>query len=74
MLDVIRTKRLGLRPLQADDVDRVFTLFNDWNVVRRLSSPPWPYTLEDARSFVAQQAKHAHDLGKTTLRSPATTL
>jgi RimJ/RimL family protein N-acetyltransferase len=66
MADVIRTQRLVLRPLQASDADRVFALFNDWNVVRRLSSPPWPYTLEDARSFVRQQAANAQNLTKTT--------
>jgi RimJ/RimL family protein N-acetyltransferase len=66
MVDVIRTQRLVLRPLQASDADRVFALFNDWNVVRRLSSPPWPYTLEDARGFVRQQAANADNLTKTT--------
>lgn len=65
MVDVIRTRRLGLRPLQASDADRVYALFNNWNVIRRLSSPPWPYTLEDARGFVSQQAKNARDLTKT---------
>jgi RimJ/RimL family protein N-acetyltransferase len=66
MVDVTRTQRLVLRPLQASDLDRVFALFSDWNVVRRLSSPPWPYTFEDARGFVLQQAKQAHNLTKTT--------
>jgi RimJ/RimL family protein N-acetyltransferase len=66
MVDVIRTQRLVLRPLEASDADRVYALFNNWDVIRRLSSPPWPYTFEDARSFVRRQAKNAHDLTKTT--------
>lgn len=66
MVDVIRTRRLGLRPLEASDADRVYALFNNWNVIRRLSAPPWPYTLEDARSFVRRQAKNAHKLTETT--------
>jgi RimJ/RimL family protein N-acetyltransferase len=66
MDNVIRTQRLALRPFEANDADRVYALFNDWNVVRRLSTPPWPYTFEDARGFVRRQAEHAHDLTRTT--------
>jgi RimJ/RimL family protein N-acetyltransferase len=67
MVDVIRTQRLVLRPLQAGDADRVHALFNNWAVIRRLSSPPWPYTLEDARGFVGHAAKNAHDLTNTCI-------
>jgi RimJ/RimL family protein N-acetyltransferase len=66
MVDVIHTQRLLLRPLEASDADRVYALFNNWNVVRRLSSPPWPYTLEDARGFASRQGKNAHGLTETT--------
>ena len=66
MVDVVRTQRLLLRPLNASDADRVHALFNNWNVVRRLSSPPWPYTLADARSFVDTMARNANDLVKTS--------
>jgi RimJ/RimL family protein N-acetyltransferase len=65
MVDVVRTQRLVLRPLAASDADRVHTLFNNWNVIRRLSSPPWPYTFEDARSFVGHKTKNARNLTKT---------
>lgn len=65
MVDVIRTRRLGLRPLEASDAGRVHALFNNWNVVRRLSSPPWPYTREDARIFAEHAAKNRHDLTET---------
>jgi len=49
---VIRTARLVLRPLREGDDARIFALFANWNVMRFLSSPPWPYTPEDARTFV----------------------
>ena len=48
----IRTKRLLLRPLCADDTEPVFALFANWEVIRWLSSPPWPYTRSDASSFI----------------------
>lgn len=59
----IRTKRLVLRPLRKGDAERVFVAFNNWEVVRRLAAPPWPYTIEDTRAFVAR---------RTTFRSEPT--
>src|SRR5262245_23265628 len=53
MTRIIHTGRLMLRPLQAGDGEALFALFNDWDVIRWLSTPPWPYTLDDARTFVA---------------------
>jgi RimJ/RimL family protein N-acetyltransferase len=53
--DTIRTERLLLRPLRASDTDTLFALFANWEVVRWLSTPPWPYTLDDAGGFVAAQ-------------------
>ncbi len=48
----ILTRRLVLRPPRAGDDARVFELFANWNVVRFLSAPPWPYSREDAHAFV----------------------
>ena len=48
----IETDRLVLRPVAPDDAGPVFALFANWQVVRTLSSPPWPYTREHARKFV----------------------
>ena len=48
----ILTRRLALRPLRAGDDARLFDLFANWNVARFLSSPPWPYSREDAHAFV----------------------
>ena len=48
----IVTERLVMRPLASHDIDPIFALFANWNVVRYLSTPPWPYVRDDARAFV----------------------
>jgi RimJ/RimL family protein N-acetyltransferase len=53
MGEVIRTARLLLRPLRPTDAEPLFALFGNWEVVRRLSMPPWPYALADAVDFIA---------------------
>lgn len=52
MEQMIPTERLLLRPLRASDAGPLLALFNDWEVVRWLSNPPWPYALEDALDFI----------------------
>lgn len=49
----VRTARLQLRSLQDRDAKRIYSLFANWEVVRWLSAPPWPYALDDACSFIA---------------------
>jgi RimJ/RimL family protein N-acetyltransferase len=58
---VIGTKRLILRPLRESDAAAIFALFNDWDVVRYLSSPPWPYTRDDAESYVRAMIEDADE-------------
>jgi RimJ/RimL family protein N-acetyltransferase len=53
----IRTRRLVLRPLRAGDAEPLFSLFGSWNVIRMLSTPPWPYRREDAEAFVNHAAR-----------------
>ncbi|HXE87150.1 MAG TPA: GNAT family N-acetyltransferase [Hyphomicrobiaceae bacterium] len=53
--DAIRTERLLLRPLRPGDAEPLRAQFASWEVVRWLGTPPWPYTLDDARSFIALQ-------------------
>jgi RimJ/RimL family protein N-acetyltransferase len=48
----VRTRRLHLRPPRESDADRLYALFNNWEVMRWLSSPPWPYALADAHAFI----------------------
>lgn len=51
----IRTGRLTLRPLAAEDAEPIARLIADWEVIRWLTSPPWPFTLADAEGFIAVQ-------------------
>jgi RimJ/RimL family protein N-acetyltransferase len=55
----IHTTRLTLRVLRLDDTGPLFALFSNWNVIRLLSSPPWPYLLTDAQGFVRGSVEHA---------------
>jgi RimJ/RimL family protein N-acetyltransferase len=64
---VIRTARLALRLVREGDEECLFPLFADWEVIRWLSSPPWPYTREDMQSFVRQPAKPAPEDAETRL-------
>src|SRR6476659_1666289 len=55
MLDTqidMRTRRLHLRPPRESDAEPLLALFANWEVMRWLSSPPWPYTPDDARFFI----------------------
>ena len=54
---VIRTERLALRPLCADDDAHIFELTAHWDILRYLSSPPWPYEREHAQTFVAMRTQ-----------------
>jgi RimJ/RimL family protein N-acetyltransferase len=54
--EVIFTERLALRPLRPTDAEPLLALFNNWQVVRWLSEPPWPYTIADAVEFVLSRA------------------
>ena len=53
----VRTPRLLLRPLRADDAERVFEFFGQWGVIRTLRSAPWPYQLSDAQAFCRERAR-----------------
>lgn len=60
------TERLRLRPLKLDDAARIHALINDWNVLRTLASPPYPYRREHAEEFLAA-ALRKHKLGSATI-------
>jgi RimJ/RimL family protein N-acetyltransferase len=59
---VIQTARLALRPLRADDDARIFELIAHWDILRYLSTPPWPYEREHARTFVSAQMASNSDV------------
>lgn len=48
----IRSERLFLRPGWPEDWKELLNLIDDERVVRNLANAPWPYTGEDARSFI----------------------
>jgi len=49
----LESERLLLRVPEASDVNVIATLMNDWDVVKNLSRPPFPYQEDHAREFVA---------------------
>ena len=55
----VRTARLQLRSPRASDAERLFPLFARWEVIRWLSSPPWPYRREDMQRYIDQHADGA---------------
>src|ERR1043165_10255969 len=62
---IIGTGRLILRPLRESDAAAIFALFNDWNVMRWLSAPPWPYTRADAENYVRAALDPASETAET---------
>jgi RimJ/RimL family protein N-acetyltransferase len=52
MNDAVRTRRLVLRPVRLDDAEAIRAQIVDWEVMRWLSQPPWPYTLQDATDYI----------------------
>lgn len=50
----LRTKRLHLRPMQADDVDRIVEYLSDFEVSKRLARAQHPYERRHALDWVAR--------------------
>ena len=53
MKNVIKTKRLWLKPLEASNAEALSPAINDFEVSKWLAVVPFPYRFEDARSFIA---------------------
>lgn len=49
---ILRTARLTLRPLGPGDAAAVTDGIADWEVIRWLTTPPWPFGLADATAFI----------------------
>ena len=49
------TARLRLRPVAAQDIERLPALLDDWEVVRLTAALPHPFTIEDSKRFVTDQ-------------------
>lgn len=48
-----RSERLFLRPAFPEDCGAILVGIGDERIVRNLARAPWPYTMDDARSFAA---------------------
>lgn len=55
MTPILTTERLTLRPLRRSDAPALVKHLAVWPVMRWLSSPPWPYTLNDAEDFAGRR-------------------
>ena len=58
----ITTKRLTLRPLGPEDAAPITAMIGDYDVVRWLTRAPYPYTHQDAVSFIDSNAEGQHTL------------
>ena len=63
-----RTERLLLRPGWAQDAEALCAAIRDERIVRNLASAPWPYTLADAKAFLATERKPIHPVSLILLR------
>lgn len=61
LADTIETGRLKLRVARPEDADALFPLFNNWHVVKWLTAPEWPPTLEKTRNFIEKCAAEGPD-------------
>ncbi len=61
MTEVIKTERLVLRRFRREDSSRLVTLLNDLDVVRWVTSIPFPFGIEDAEHFVTSLASQVYD-------------
>jgi RimJ/RimL family protein N-acetyltransferase len=55
-----RTERLLLRPSWPEDAEHLHNAIADHDIVRNLALAPWPYNLDDARSFIAAPQSITH--------------
>ncbi|MBV9570319.1 MAG: GNAT family N-acetyltransferase [Alphaproteobacteria bacterium] len=61
MNDELESERLLLRPMRAEDVPQIAALMADYDIVKNLSTAPYPYTLADAEAFFARQREAKAD-------------
>jgi RimJ/RimL family protein N-acetyltransferase len=66
----VRSERLFLRPRWPEDWREFYPLIADDGVVRNLARAPWPYTEEDARSFLQFEQKPGLPTFFVTLPGP----
>ncbi|MGB3738745.1 MAG: GNAT family N-acetyltransferase [Pontixanthobacter sp.] len=55
-----RSERLFLRPVWPEDAEAVRSGIAHEGIVRNLATAPWPYTIADARAFIAVERPNRH--------------
>ncbi len=55
-IERMETPRLILRPLEMTDAGALTALLQDPEIARWTLRLPWPYTIDDARSFISRQS------------------
>ncbi|MEO1967681.1 MAG: GNAT family N-acetyltransferase [Sphingomonadaceae bacterium] len=63
-----RTERLLLRPAWMEDAEGIYAGIGEHAVIRNLARAPWPYTLDNAREFLALE--HGDDLPRFLVTLP----
>lgn len=51
-MENVMTERLAFRAPELADGDALFALMNDFDIVKFLTSVPWPYTRQDADAYI----------------------
>ena len=51
-MERVTTERLAFRAPELADGDALYTLMNDFGIVKYLTSVPWPYTRPDADTYI----------------------
>lgn len=57
-MEILVTKRLTLRPPLEVDAEGIADALSNFNVSRMLASVPHPYSLEDAKAFIAEKVQN----------------
>ncbi|MEQ8370424.1 MAG: GNAT family N-acetyltransferase [Alphaproteobacteria bacterium] len=60
-MNLLETPRLRLRPWADSDLHDLVRLIGDWAVSRWLDEPPWPYTYDDGRAWIARNQARQRD-------------
>ena len=56
-ISVLETPRLQLRPLRLEDAEQITSLLQDPTIARWTNSIPWPYSIDDAGSYLSTRAE-----------------
>ena len=54
----LTTPRLVMRTAHPDDADGVYRQISDWDVLKYLQMPPWPYTRDHAVEFASHASAY----------------